>query len=238
MKSDIERIREMFHLLISGWAERIEYAERITVHGFDACWDDNDGCPQVIEQRAKNYRHPGLIAQLQHATGDTPQGGGDCERGAPNKPASRPPGNMEPLALLDDIKAEATALHEDLRAGCGHSRNIVAHRRHLVHVLMNMLPLLEQLEHHKPAMVRDARHTAAKWIRAARLQLGHEVRQTTLRDTVCGECGGALAVAKDASTDVRCVGGPEAPPCGVVYGRGQWLELARSGQGAGDDGQP
>ena len=55
-----------------------------------------------------------------------------------------------------------------------------------------------------------------------------------LADTACGNCGGQLVVAADASTSVRCAGDSLNPPCGQEYQHGQWLALARqkfSGRG-------
>jgi hypothetical protein len=58
--------------------------------------------------------------------------------------------------------------------------------------------------------------------------LGYELPNVTLRDMVCDNCGGDLAVARDAGTDVRCTGKSPQPPCGRVYRRQSWPSLLDS----------
>jgi hypothetical protein len=69
-----------------------------------------------------------------------------------------------------------------------------------------------------------------KMRRSVRLFLGYEARMMVINDTVCGSCGGALTVARDASTSVRCIGTEDAPPCGNEYSRYTWISLL-DGQG-------
>lgn len=234
---DVEKIRELFSQLVSGWPEHIEYAERITVHSqicraaripAGAC-----PCPHVIEKRARTIRHAPLVAQLQTAASQTlAAGSGDGGRPAPNKPGSRPPVHLAPLALLDDITAEVHYWHDVLRMECGYEVSAI-HSGRVASVLMNMLPLVEKLAHERPSVVAQVHDAARKWVRDARLLLGHDQKQALLPDTVCGECGGGLIVAKDASTSVRCIGAADSGGCGTEYTRARWLELAAESGGGG-----
>ncbi|MFE0101181.1 hypothetical protein [Streptomyces sp. NPDC059009] len=80
-------------------------------------------------------------------------------------------------------------------------------------------------------LVYEVKEDLRKRVRSARIILGYDAPQRMLKDSVCGDCGGALIVADDASSDVRCIGTPEAPSCGTKYFRWQWIELLE-GEGA------
>lgn len=67
-------------------------------------------------------------------------------------------------------------------------------------------------------------------VRQARVTLGYEAPQRILADTVCGNCGGALRVASDAQSDVKCAGTESEPPCGTVYKRWEWMELLKGAE--------
>lgn len=211
--TDLDDIRDMHSQLLAGWSEHIEYA--VVVGG-------------NTERRAKQIRHPALIAELQARAVETlaSQGADPSGRGTAGSPGSRPPIKLAPLALVEDIKREALEIHD----ACvfqitGQMRPAVQHRP-LPTIMHNTIPLLDQLQHQRPAMVTRAHGAARGWVRRARLMLGHDTRTTLLRDKVCGECDGQLAVAADATTDVRCVGTDERAGCGVIYERARWLDMA------------
>lgn len=216
----VDDIRDQYSQLLAGWNEHIEYA--ITING-------------NTEQRAKTIRHPALIAELQQAATATltMAGGSKAERPPPGKPGSRPPLQLTPYSLLEDIQAEAADLHEMLRYWQGYDQTCSSNRR-LAATLHDNIAICEKLQHYNPAPVERTRASARKWVRQARLMLGHDQRQTTLRGTVCGTCGGGLAVAVDASTDVKCVGDTDNQGgCGQIYPRSQWIELATAGKEQG-----
>jgi len=102
---------------------------------------------------------------------------------------------------------------------------------------MNMRRETVELEHVHPRFVCKVADRADEWVKSARLLLGYEVRSVMLADTVCGVCGGALSVPRDASGDVVCVGLPyddpqEAQqPCGAVYRRLDWPDLVEGVNG-------
>lgn len=65
--------------------------------------------------------------------------------------------------------------------------------------------------------------------RQARLFLGYDAPLMVIKDTVCHTCGGALTVARDASTSVRCIGTEEEEACGTEYPRYTWIALLDGG---------
>lgn len=66
----------------------------------------------------------------------------------------------------------------------------------------------------------------------ARRFLDYDAGTMHIAGTVCHKCGGALVVARDASTSVRCTGtiGLELEPCGQEYERSTWIALLGGGQ--------
>lgn len=210
--NDVERIGQLYSHLVHGWDEHIEWSERIITLKGDL----------ILEKRAKYIRQAGLIPQLQVAV--SVKGSSNGQGPSSNKPGSRPLINMAALDLLDHIVVGAQTWHDKLYDEL-YIHHAVGNNRRLTHVLANILPMCERLQHVKPSLVRGVLKDANQWTKRARILLGYDKPLVMLRDTVCGECGGGLAVATDASTDVRCVGTPEESPCGVVYPRFRWLEM-------------
>lgn len=217
--NDTERIIDLYTHLVHGWDEYLEWHERIITLKGDI----------IIEARAKNVRQAGLISQLQTAI--YVKGSGNNQGPSSNKPGSRPPINMPALELLDDIQVGAQTWHDSMRDELYSTPRVVGNNRRLVQVLANNIPLSQSLQHVRPSLTRAYLKDMNKWVKRARILLGYDQPLVMLKDTVCGECGGALAVATDASTDVKCVGKPyddpqiAEPPCGVVYPRFRWLEM-------------
>lgn len=210
--TDLDDIRELYSQLLAGWSEHVEYAIKVGGN---------------TEKRAKTVRHPALVAELQAAATETltvKAGGGG--RGSASKAGSRPPLDLTPLALLDDVRAEAVALHDELVLAVTGVFPPLVNDKSLPVLLHNVVAMLGQVQHTKPGVVNRAHRYARRWVRQSRLALGHDQRHVMLRSSVCGGCGGALMVAPDASTDVRCVGYPDGEGgCGTVYERAHWIEL-------------
>lgn len=215
--TDLETLRANTEQLCSGWSEKIEYSIMMN---------------RQIERRARTIRHPSLIHDLRKHIG-VPRKGVKCERSAPNKPGSRPPGDMSALYLLDEITVEAEYLRTRIRQenGLGHPETTPE----VVELLAGLVEPLAWLEAAHPDLLRMAAGNSTGWVRRARLLLGYDQPRATLRDTVCGDCGGQLVVAADASSDVLCVGDSLKPACGRVYQQGQWLSLARQNFRGGVD---
>lgn len=206
--SDLQWFHESVASLTVGWSEHIEYS--VSING-------------KIEARAKTVRYPGLLYQLTRAT-DAAIVGPQQERGAPNKPASRPPGCMAPLDLIDTINEEAAALYVNLWWQVKGTEPRLTTKRGKALLLRNLGVLAEQA-HEYPHLVRDMSRTSGSWVSRARVMLGYQRPYVMLASTVCGECGGGLTVAEDAGTDVRCVGTPDGSACGVVYRQHDWIAM-------------
>lgn len=88
-------------------------------------------------------------------------------------------------------------------------------------------PLPGNFEAHD--LIMDLRRDLQQYVHRARLLLGYDVPMRMLADTVCGECGGGLMVADDASSDVICVGSPSTERCGRRYDHTEWIQLLGSG---------
>jgi hypothetical protein len=204
--TDIQRYAESITALTVGWNERIEYVVSI-------CGNR--------EARAKTIRHDGLLAQLKAASTSKPVAGAKSERGAPNKPASRPPGNMAPLNLIDTIYEEAQYLHDEIWCTVKGVPPVVHEQAAYIH----HLGILVAQAGEYPELVRNASSAARSWVTRAKVMLGHQRPTVMLADKVCGECGGALSVADDASTDVKCAGTPDSSPCGVIYRQEEWVAM-------------
>lgn len=220
--SDRERIAESVSTLINGWDEHIEYAIRVVVH-VNGCSRRNCLCTDRVEARARTMHYPGLLSQLEEAA-SIPSSAGPSSGGSSNKPGSRPPGNMASLLLIDTINEEARFWYSDLWFVVKGTPAPSTARKTLPELLL-MLVLVADQAHEHPGLVHELSGSLHKWINKARIMLGYAKPYVQLASTTCHQCGGALAVASDASTDVRCVGTPTDPACGHVYRRENWLEL-------------
>ncbi|MFJ4828417.1 hypothetical protein ACIP79_00525 [Streptomyces sp. NPDC088747] len=239
--TDAEFIASLVGQLAAGWEERIEYQVPIKRHAklcsvMQAAMAParrkhyQCECPEQFEARARTVQLPSLIDQLQEAIAEpVSMHGGDGASGA--KPHSNPPGNQEALDLLLSVKSDAYESYLVLRralypthAAQGHPPVVSALR-----ALPDWCAMASEDGHGE--LVCEVKERLRKRVRSARIVLGYDTPQRMLADSLCGECGGALIVADDASTDVRCIGTPDAAPCGTRYYRWQWIELLE-GEGA------
>ncbi|SOE25632.1 hypothetical protein [Streptomyces sp. OK228] len=240
MASDAEFIASLVAQLAYGWGERIEYQVSVKRH-VTICqiWRSamsparrkhyECACPESIEARARTVQLPSLIEQLQEAVAEpVSMTGGDGASG--DKPHSKAPGNQEALDLLMSIKIDAAICYSGLRQVL-----YPAHPERNVSVVSALRALPDWCAMASDSgyeqIVCDVKEVLRKRVRSARIILGYDTRQSMLADVVCGDCGGALVVADDASTDVRCIGTPDAAPCGTRYYRWDWINLLE-GEGA------
>ncbi|MGW6257634.1 hypothetical protein [Streptomyces sp. NPDC055085] len=193
-------INEHIDKLTVGWLERIEYAVKI---------GDN------IEKRSNIRWFKALIDQLEEeaTTSLAYRSGG----GNPNKSSSRPPINVQYSEMVDTIHEQAQLAY-DLVERDGHDPSWPL--RTLLHELKHSVQRNEGSQH-----ANSATRMVSHWVYQARIALGYESRIVRLTDTVCGQCGGTLAVAADASTEVRCIGTFGALPCGTTYPQESWADL-------------
>ncbi|MFF0183531.1 hypothetical protein [Streptomyces sp. NPDC005244] len=234
MQNDIASLAAQ---LADGWEERIEYQVTIRRH-VTLCqmWRSAMSparrkhyectCPEGVEARARTVQLTSLIDQLQEAIAEpVSMTGGDGASG--DKPHSNPPGNQEALDLLMAIKADAARCYSEL-----HQLLFPEYPRRGVNTVTALRTLPDWCAMAGGSEVAgNVKEALRKHVRTARIVLGYDTRQHMLADTVCGVCGGALIVADDASTDVRCIGSPDTAPCGTRYYRWQWIDLLE-GEGA------
>lgn len=193
--------RESVTALVNGFSERVEFVR--VVNG-------------QREVHTALRRYSGLIEQLtDQSTVPLARTGGNGPSGG--KPGSRPPMNMVYANAVDTIHEGALTAWESLSDDAP---------PYALPVLLEELYRLVrcQFEEHSVEYAYYAR-MARKWVHDARCLLGYESRRTAVQDVTCGECGGTLVVAFDATSDVRCIGTASADPCGMVYGRLEWVSL-------------
>lgn len=203
MKNATAQVSDAIYQLNQGWHERIEYSVKVG---------------DVVEERVKSVRFPSILSQLRiMARMPSSVASNGCN---PNKSGSRPPVNMAPLNLIDDIHVQAIAASRML----GNS----IHRTHTVEEalgeLISACALIESACESDACLMAAVR-CAEGWVKRGRLMLGYDIRETILVDAVCGECGGTLVVAVDASSDVRCIGTEDNLSCGTRYPKATWLDL-------------
>ena len=199
----VESVRADYEALVYGFRESVDFVRIVDGHR---------------EAHSVVRRYDGLIAQLMHQsttplpsrTGEGPGGG---------KPGSRPPLNMVYRNMVDTIAEQAQTLWEDYTDPEVDPRGDVG--AILADLRAWVIDSVSTRENGAQIVARAFR----RWVHDARVMLGYEGRRVTLADTVCGECGGTLVVAIDATSDVRCVGTDDAEPCGMVYGRLDWVSL-------------
>lgn len=206
------KVTDATHALLTGWYERVEYSI-------------NSG--GIVEYRVKQVRYVALLEQLR-LTAYMPASTGNSEGSNPNKGGSKPPINLAPLNLVDDIAKEA---REQVRilANLGAPYDKKSRTKWSVERALTELPAMASYcEGKHLETVEKTAERAQLWVKRSRVLLGYEPREMQLANTVCHSCGGALVVARDASSDVRCAGHPEAPACGQRYPRWAWLDILNS----------
>lgn len=239
-----EYVASLVGQLVDGWEERIEYHVNIQTH-VTLCQIRRSamspakrkhhqcGCPLHTEARARSSIQSPLMDQLQEAvTEPTVTGGG--EGGATDKPHSVAPGNQEALELSLRVSQAAIRHYQQLRAALypDHAPGIRVSGPNALRQIADWCAMAgDGTVECGEDLVCEVKEDLRKLVRSARIILGYDSPQRMLESTVCGTCGGALIVADDASTDVRCIGTPDAPSCGTRYYRWQWIDLLE-GEGA------
>lgn len=229
MTTDIERLRVNCELLADGWREKVEYTTPVTYHR-EECGKPHCECPVVNEKRAHKARRPGLLEQLkdfQHHrdTDREPK----SERGAPSKGKSQPPGEVHGIFTLDEITVDAYMTIDRILEDGGRDRLYAS--QPLREVLHGLGYQMHQIVDTRPDLVREMVRATDKWIAMARRALRHTVSDAQFADTVCGNCGGGLAVPWDNSGEVRCIGTPSEAPCGEFYPISEWVALYEKSKG-------
>jgi hypothetical protein len=211
----MERVQENVDLLTEGWDEKVEYSVVVLLKG-----------KHVEEKRARRVKQKGLLAQLREfAENKDTDRSRKAERGSPRvKQPGRPPGDMQGMFTLDEITCDAYMFIDRLYEEA--ERDRLGAAMNGIHMVLRGLPFqVSQFADARPDLARAAVKKTEEWVDKARRALRLVTGDVMFGDTVCGNCGGGLAIAVDNSSDVRCVGHPTAPPCGETYPRDRWLEL-------------
>lgn len=222
-------IEALINHALNGWSERIEYKATVYVHTAQ-CIEQRDlmhlcSCPTTIENRAAVRRQQSLCIQLRASRFAKRVTVKDTGGGHPGKASKKPPppGNLvEP----DDILYRfATTAREAL----GPVTPYVLSRPFADDAEQWLLRLRQNLQALNRSQLADVTRKMDRVVRSARILLGYESDTVQFANTLCGDCGGALAAQRHVPTEVRCVGGPTQDPCGRVYGWQSWGELLAAG---------
>ncbi|MFI0262530.1 hypothetical protein ACH4OW_26215 [Streptomyces sp. NPDC017056] len=235
---DAETVARLVAELADGWREHIEYDVAVQRHSgvcralraamTPACRRHHEcECPSRTEARAEDRLQPSLIRQLQEAVTERTAAGNGSGVSAQEKSHSSPPGNQEALDCLFAIETDAHMHYALLREALyPHDRAEGISAVNALRQIADWCALVaDGTLDAGPDLVHEVKSDLHRRVRTARIILGYDSPQRMLASVVCGECGGALSVADDASTDVRCIGTPETAPCGTRYYRWQWIEL-------------
>lgn len=233
-----EQVADFVGQLLDGWEERLEYGVLIQQHGplcrlwraaISPARRKHYGCecPQALEGRARSAAQLPLIVQLQEAVTE-PIASGGGEGGATDKPHSVAPGNQEALDLLLRVTQSAIGHYQRLRMELypDHGPAIRINGPNALRQIADWCAMASDgTVECGYELVCEVKDDLRKLVRSARIILGYDSPQRMLAQTVCGDCGGALIVADDATSDVRCIGTPDAAPCGNRYYRWDWINL-------------
>lgn len=211
------QLADLVSALVEGWVERVEYSVPTCVHT-PVCIEDQAlltsamlkhftcMCPLRLERRVNRVRQASLLDQL---TGEANGYAPTLSGGRGSKPGSKPPATLDMLDLLASIDWFLVVMDADGKTRVDKLRNLVSR---------SMTLNDGEWTHHACSQIR-------RFIKTARIMLHYDVPSRVLRDVVCGECGGRLVVAIDATSDVRCVGPDDGVSCGQVYVRYSWVDL-------------
>ena len=135
---------------------------------------------------------------------------------------------MAGFFTLDEITCDAYMSLDLIMTEAGRDRTWLS--APLKTVFEGLTYQVQQFAEARPDLARDTLKLTDKWVRQARAALRVTVSDAQFGSTVCGNCGGGLSVAWDNSSDVRCVGTPETPPCGETYPMSEWVALYERGK--------
>lgn len=198
--------------LTSGYTEEVEYTEK-------------RGQKNVRKRGTRTFGPLLQQLRLQAADPYATKAGGPSNN--PNKSVSRPPVNQSMLDLVDSIDEQAVRIVTWLRNRITVVDNSTRQDKRGPESKLNEIRVMCGSSMLGDAEIATVLQSLTQMVARCREMLGHDSRRVMLADVVCHECGGALSVAQDASTDVECVGKPDAEPCGNSYARLEWVRLMR-----------
>lgn len=230
-----ERLEENVALLARGWRERVEYVTQVKYHDKETCEmkhtrDFSCTCPTKDEKRSRHVRCEGLLLQLQeYVKSKDVDRNPKAARGAPRVKKVKYMPELNGFFTLDEITCDAYSVIDRAYETAGRDRLTAAAP---IHEVIGGLPYQagEMLIDGHTDPVRDLVKATSKWVAQARRTLNMTVSDAMFEGVVCENCEGALAIAWDNSSDVRCVGTPTAPPCGHTYPMSEWMNLYEKGR--------
>jgi hypothetical protein len=226
-----ESITELLELLdvnckalYSGWREKVDYKVPVTYHSDDCTRPPRCECPVVEEKRTREVQRPGLLDQLREFQQNKDvDRNPKAERAAPRvkKPKLHP--ELNGFLTLDEITCEAYMMLDRIFEEVGRDRTWLS--QSVKGIMMGLVYQVSQFAGQRPDLARQVLNATTRWVYAARRTLNVTVSDAMLEGVVCGNCGGGLTVAWDNSSEVRCIGKPDEPPCGHTYPKEEWVSL-------------
>lgn len=191
----------------------------------DAEWTEKVGKRNVRKHGTRSF--PGLLHQLRVKAADPYATKASGPSNNPNKSVSRPPINQNMVDLVDSIDEQAVRIVVWLRNRITVVDNSTRQDKRGPESKLQEIRVMCGSSMLGDAELATVLQSLTAMVSRCREMLGHDARRVMLADMVCHECGGALSVAQDASTDVECVGTPDKEACGNSYARLEWIRLMR-----------
>jgi hypothetical protein len=218
----IDTVAENCKLLVSGYRERSEYVDMVKYP---------DGTKP--ETRVRHIQRKGLLDQLEaYSKNRDADLSPKAARGAPRVKKAKLNPELNGFLTLDEITCDIYMSLDRIFEEAGRDRTYLSQPIRVV-VGSLLVQLRYILDGGRPDLARQIAKLTVKWVDMARTTLNHKTGDAMFGDTVCGNCGGALAGpnrVEDATAVVRCIGTPTEAPCGEEYPASEWLALYEKGR--------
>lgn len=235
----MERLTDNVGQLVYGWREKVEYMVPIRYHDKGQCTfatrmknGDICNCPIKNEKRARHIQVDCLLDQLKEfAKSKDVDRNPKAARQAPRVKKVKFMPELNGFFTLDEITCDAYMLIDRAYEMADLDRTISS--RPLSEVLGGLVIQMGQIVEARPDIVRDMVKATGKWVASARRTLNLTVADAMFEGVVCENCGGALSIAWDNSSEVKCIGSPSAASCGHTYPMSEWVALYEKGKANG-----
>lgn len=226
----LERLKNNCDLLALGWDEMVTYKVTQKIHQSTDHIGKECDCPTGQKERVKYVRRPGLLDQLrEYQRNKDVDRNPKAARGAPRVKTPKTHPELAGFLTLDEITCDAYSKLDRIFEEAGRDRMYFVDRN--FHSVINGLPYqVQQYIEARPDLARETLKLSERWVRQAKATLKMTVDDAMFEGVVCENCGGALAVAWDNQSDVRCIGSPADPPCGHTYPMSEWVALYERGK--------
>ncbi|MFD4474666.1 hypothetical protein ACFWPU_00915 [Streptomyces sp. NPDC058471] len=229
MERTLKRIADNCVLMHNGWNDRVEYEQAIKYHTTECDTLGGCDCPTKNEKRAREVKRPGLLEQLkEYQQNKDVNRNPKAARGAPKIKTPKMHPELNGYLTLDEITCDAYMTLDRVLEEAGRDRLWLA--QSLKGVFQGLHYQVAQFSETHPDLVHEVDKALNRWINQAKTTLHMTVADAMFANMVCENCNGALAIAWDNSTDIRCIGSPSDPPCGHTYPRSEWITLYEKGK--------